>query len=367
MEESTPPTERIVDYKINGVTVISGTPPEGRARQDMEYHYVVRIDYDITTASDEYFAPGDGVSGKGTFEGLFRELCIKDLGGGNFGIVSVGTGGGEQEFADPLEVALTRAILEQGTNFYSDSDFTCESHITLATEAVGPAESGDKIETITVYTMVLIQKYNYTDNGLSEVGGSHIPTAITFDADETGKYTLKEYWIPRDGSYYAPDIRAKFPPDTWQDALDTQKYILAQIQNCYAQAIEHKGLDTVPIIENLFETIMSSPAASSNVDDYIDAHRLVYRELTYYGDYTLRYIFSEFLKGGQTGLKGQIMRAVMDDLIGDEKLTVTAGNGQEYFDAWRKHVEQKLLSLGEDAMRENYPKSYLMLTMPSGT
>jgi len=61
------------------------------------------------------------------------------------------------------------------------------------------------------------------------------------------------------------------------------------------------------------------------------------------------------------------MRAVMDDLIGDEKLTVTAGNGQEYFDAWRKHVEQKLLSLGEDAMRENYPKSYLMLTMPSGT
>ena len=366
MEESTPPTQRIVDYEINGVTVISGTPPRGRARQDMEYHYLVRIDYDITTALDEYFAPGDGVSGKGTFEGLFRELCIKDLGGGNFDVVSIGTGGGVPEFAVPLEVALTKAILEQEINFYSDSDFICESHITLATEAAGPADNGDKIETITVYAMVLIQRYNYTDNGLSEVGGSHIPTAITFDVDESGKYTLKEYWIPRDGSYYAPDIRAKFPSGIWQDALDTQKYILAQIQNCYAQAIGHKGLDIAPIIEKLFETIMSSPAASSNVGDYIKAHRLVYRELTYYGDYTLRYIFSEFLKGGQTGLKGHLMRAVMDDLIGDEKIPMTADNGQEYFDAWREHGEQKLLSLGEDAMREDYPKSYLMLTMLSG-
>lgn len=51
-----------------------------------------------TTASDEYFARGDGVSGKGTFKGLFRELCVKDLGGGNFDILSAGTGGGESEF-----------------------------------------------------------------------------------------------------------------------------------------------------------------------------------------------------------------------------------------------------------------------------
>ncbi len=73
-----------------------------------------------------------------------------------------------------------------------------------------------------------------------------------------------------------------------------------------------------------------------------------------------------FSKGGQTGLKGQIMRVVMDNLIGDEKIPATADNGQEYFDAWREHGEQKLLSLGEDAMREDYPKSYLMLTMLSG-
>ncbi|WRS28485.1 M56 family metallopeptidase [Oscillospiraceae bacterium MB08-C2-2] len=99
MEESTPPVERIEDYNINAVTVISGTPKSGQNREDMSYHYVVRINYDITTASEEYFAPGDGVAGKGTFKGLFRELCVKDLGSGNFAIISAGTGGGESEFA----------------------------------------------------------------------------------------------------------------------------------------------------------------------------------------------------------------------------------------------------------------------------
>lgn len=103
MGEGVSPTERIADYTINAVAVIVGGPKEGQRWSDMAYQYVVRVDYDITTASEEYFAPGDGVSGKGTFQGLFRELCVKALENGNFEIVSVGTGGGEQEFATQEE------------------------------------------------------------------------------------------------------------------------------------------------------------------------------------------------------------------------------------------------------------------------
>lgn len=99
MGKSTPPVERIEDYDINEVTVISGTPKMGKNREDMNYHYVVRMNYDMVTACDEYFAPGDGVSGKGIFKGLFRELCVKELGGGHFDIISAGTGGGESEFS----------------------------------------------------------------------------------------------------------------------------------------------------------------------------------------------------------------------------------------------------------------------------
>lgn len=368
MDESTPPAERIADYEINDTAVISGTPKEGQTWQDMKYHYVVRVNYNITTDSDEYLAPGDGISGKGTFRGLSRELCVKDLGNGSFDIVSVGTGGGEQEFistVDPLEQAISKAILEYNTGRYSGSDFACESHVTLATEAGSPADNGNKLNTVTVYAMVLYQEYSYSDSGLSNISGSHIPAAITFDIDEAGTYTLKEYWLPRDGSYYAKDIKEKFPRAIWTDALDTQKFILAQIQNCYAQAVEYGKLDTVPVIEKLFETIMSSPAQASNPKDYVAAHSIDYRELTYYGDHTLRYVFSEFLKGGQTGLKGQLMRAVMDDLIGGEAMAKTANSGQEYFDAWLEHGQRILSSIGMNAMRENYPKAYMLLMMLS--
>lgn len=118
MEESTPDSSRIESYKINEVTVISGTPKAGKNREDMNYHYVVRMNYDITTASDEYFAPGDGVAGKGNFEGLFRELCVKDLGGGNFDIISAGTGGGEQEFADSLQRFYFENLSEEDEKLY---------------------------------------------------------------------------------------------------------------------------------------------------------------------------------------------------------------------------------------------------------
>ncbi len=98
-----PAENRISDYKITKVDVIAGEPKAGIEWEEMAYQYVVRVRYDITTATAEYFNPSDGVSGQGTFEGLFRELCVKakTTGGGGYQIVSAGTGGGEQEFANP--------------------------------------------------------------------------------------------------------------------------------------------------------------------------------------------------------------------------------------------------------------------------
>lgn len=102
MDENTPAESRISDYTITDVTVIAGEPKSGVKWEDMAYQYVVRVTYDITTATEQYISAGDGISGKGSFEGLFRKLCVKvklDDGGG-FQIIAVGTGGGEQEFAN---------------------------------------------------------------------------------------------------------------------------------------------------------------------------------------------------------------------------------------------------------------------------
>ncbi len=225
--------------------------------------------------------------------------------------------------------------------------------------------SGSMIQTVEVYLMALYQEYQYSGSGFSNTGGSHIPCVLTFDDTEAG-YALTNYWEPRDGSYYKPDIEKRFcelDATTIAEALDTQKFILAQIQNCYAQAVEYGKVDTDAVIAGLLKTIRSSPAEASSPGSYIDAHALEYRELTYYGNYTLRYVFSEFLKGGQTDLNGYIMRIVMDDLTGGEALGLEAETGQEYFDAWLEYARRIKEANGIDYMKEYAPKSRMLLQM----
>ena len=238
-----------------------------------------------------------------------------------------------QESAD-LDHAISVAILDPNKGTYTESDYSCESHVILGTRTQnGAPKAGESVGAaqITVYAMVLYQQYHYASGNITVTGGSHIPTALTFDVGKDGSYALVEYWQPMDGTYYEPDIRAKFPENICEDALDTQKYILVQMQSCYAQAVNFFKMDTNAVIADLFEKICSSPAEASAPKAYINAHALDYRELTYYGDNTLQYVFSEFLKGGQTGLKGQIMHIVMDDLIGGEAIDTPAATGTGVF------------------------------------
>lgn len=274
----------------------------------------------------------------------------------------------EHQEDDLLDAAISKAILEHNKGAYPGGDFACESHVILGTlEGKRRDEKSDAfIQTVEVYLMALYQEYGYAGAGFRNTGGSHVPCVLTFDLLDSGAYELTEYWEPRDGSYYAPDIKKRFKRLSSQavsDALDTQKFILAQIQCCYAQAVEHGNVATGYIVSELFDKILSSPAESSNPEDYMDVHPIEYRELTYFGDYTLRYIFSEFLKGGQVGLKGQLMRIVMDDLINGEAIVSAADTGQDYFDEWLSAARQTAAAKGSDYMQKNAPKSWLLLQM----
>nr|WP_325213566.1 M56 family metallopeptidase [uncultured Oscillibacter sp.] len=260
------------------------------------------------------------------------------------------------------QTAIRQAILEHNKSSYPrEYDVACCSFITLETLSATPL-AGSSTHKITYYGWALYEQYRATDNGLESTGGSHIPVALSFDLDERG-YTLTEYWEPRVGSYNVPDIREKFPAHIVEDALHGQKFVLQQTQECYEQAIAATGLDTEKVIGSLIETICSSPALSSNPVDYIKEHSIEYRELTYYGRYTLKYCFSEFLKGGQTGLRGHIMRAAMDDIAPEARLKLYAETGQEYFDAWKDAA----ISVGEqhdmEWIEENQPAIYLLLSM----
>ena len=70
--------------------------------------------------------------------------------------------------------------------------------------------------------------------------GSHVPTVIT--AKRTGKhghYELVEYWTPRDGSYYAKDIKEKFPWYLHVKALDPLTYADEQLEFCRKAADDY--------------------------------------------------------------------------------------------------------------------------------
>lgn len=269
----------------------------------------------------------------------------------------------ESEPADLLEAAIHAAILDHGRSAHSEPYFCCESHVTLAhliSDGLKDDDTDWRGQDI-LYLMALYQEYEITENGLTNQAGSHMPTRLTFDRYSDGTFELAEYWTPKDGTLYEPSIQENFPEFIWEDAMDTQKYILPQIQSCYAQAVAYARLDPEPILDALFDEIASSPARSSNPGDYLDAHPLEVRELTYYGDYTLDYIFRRFLEGGQIGLHGHLMRHVMDLLIGEEAIEANSLTGQDYFNQWRTHVIQLSQTHSESWMQENTPKGSLLL------
>jgi len=226
-----------------------------------------------------------------------------------------------------LDACVSEAILSANRSAYPAGDFACESHVTLKTVEEGT--------TVTVYLMALYRTFHYLEDGFMLDTGSHMPAAITFEKNDKGEYVLKEYWIPEDGAYYMPSIKEKFPPDITERDIDTQRYIMEQGRACYDKAVKYGNIDTTPIIGKLFDAIASSPAHSSNPGDYIEAHPVEYRELLYYGDYTLRYVYAEFLKGGQTGLKGHLMRAVMQELLGEDAPDFQEDSPQAWFDRWK--------------------------------
>lgn len=255
-----------------------------------------------------------------------------------------------------LNSCISHAIISANENQNRQSDFKTEAHTILKT-----VENG---ETTIVYAMALYQEYNFVDGAISDVGGSHIPVAITFLKNSSGEYTLKEYWMPKDGSYYAPSIKEKFPSELYEDALDTQKYILSEVQVCYANAIENFKIDTDHVLQKLIKTISSSPAGASNPGAYVKAHQIEYRELLYYGDYTLRYAYAQFLKGGQTDLQAHILLSAMRELLAGENQNLSvSGTPQKWFDEWKSLVEKQRDCSSIEFFEKNYPKTSILFQM----
>jgi len=257
--------------------------------------------------------------------------------------ISTDNGTVDAVLAEQIDAAISKAIIEQNAKWHSG--FATESHVVLGMEAGGNEGEGSGF-TLTVFAMAMDMEFEYSDGWFEDTTGSHMPVAISFDVNEEGEYALNEYWMPMDGSGYGPSIKEKFPSHLYDDAIDTQKHVYGQIMNCYDDAIRHGELgkaDVANRIEELLETIMSSPSESSRPGDYIDEHRIEYREIVYIGRHALDYCFSEFEKGGQTGLKGHIMAAACRDImkVYGEEFNGLFNTGQDWYDAYSALVSKE--------------------------
>lgn len=206
-----------------------------------------------------------------------------------------------------LDQAVSEAILDYHTQYGVGGGTAFESHVIFEVE-----EDETNNETI-VYALVLYQALSANEAGIDHHSGSHVPCIIKFKNGLNNTYEFLEYWEPRDGSDYAIDIKDNFPDEIEDEAMDTQKYITAQIQSIYAQAIQAFNVDTEEVINSLLEVIMSSPMESSNPHDYIEAHRIEYRELTYYGEYIITFIDNE-QKEGNKGLRSKILELLYEEM-----------------------------------------------------
>ena len=227
----------------------------------------------------------------------------------------------EEEAPRALRYAVTDVLMND-----RDAGIRPSVYRTYAGTILATSETETQV---TAYLMVLSLGFGYADGAFTELSGSHMPMALTFDKENDG-YTLREYWLPRDGSYNIGDIKAKFPSTVQADALDTQKFIKQHAIACYAFAIENGKVDTDAHIAALLESI-----ADTSQNDYTE-NTLQYRELVYYGRYTLEYCFSQFIQGGQTDAHGKIMaRACTDimDALGMPHVKGDYATGQSWYDA----------------------------------
>ena len=300
----------------------------------------------------------------GTEEGV-----VSALNGGRASIADLerfGIGYRAEPKEDMLYTRILNAIRGMNRSPQPDGLLHCASFVMLdrREERSGPEPAPGQI---TVWGIALHMTVGFSGR-LHEVSSEQTPAVLTFGLSEDG-YVLTDYWAlwPPDGSGYGRDIRGRFPVYLEEEAMNGKKYLTAQKQECFDQAVRYAGIDTDAAIEKLFDTIASSPAYSSNSADYIKAHPDEVNELICYGKHTLKYIFSRFLAGGETGLYGHLMLAVFRELAPEEQIDFAADTTQAYFDRWKEQAVRVGEQYGRTWVRENQPAMYLLLEMLDGS
>lgn len=231
----------------------------------------------------------------------------------------------------------------------------------------GDMNGEDTDRYVTAYIYVVSESLIEKNNLLVEYFSDSHPCAIVIDI-RGGEYVCENYVSP---SQYEDDKQFAslyFTADAESEYNDFSADIASSVtslkQQIYASVISDYNLDADKYIKTAFENIdIYGPLQSSNPNDYIDTDSDEYKCLINCSAFTMKYIYTQFLKGGQTDIFGSFYRIIMDDIIGGEALKVYADTGQDYFDAFLKHNQELFEKNSAEFMEKNYPYGYMLLKM----
>lgn len=177
--------------------------------------------------------------------------------------------------------------------------------------------SGDAFQRNAAMLFALIDNVNVIHCKIADQTGQHDGASYAL----TYTRVMAEAWLGGDVRLYS-------------SSADTLKKLIDRINNTPIDTNIASPATVGAQIEEYLEVIMSSPMESSNSQDYIDAHPAEYQGILNLGDEALNYMLAQFEKGGQTGLKGHIMMALCQDLLGDrDNVAEVYKSPQEWYDA----------------------------------
>ena len=244
----------------------------------------------------------------------------------------------EQELQKDLAEAIQTAILAHHVGKYYPAQ--CQTaHFKLLFQNRDEYAKGDQI---TCYGIVYYHEYNLKDGVLMGASGALIPTVLTFRVNEDYALRLTEYWEPRDGSYYADDIKSKFRGVPYPD---TTKYLAEQELNCYLQAADYFGVGTYTIVHSILTDMESHSQWVDGIADLMISCEHDRKMLSAIGTDTVRYCFERFQEGGHDDLYGQIMAYVCSEILEARGVKPIKDwsfqqSGQDWFDAFTNQYPQ---------------------------
>lgn len=203
-----------------------------------------------------------------------------------------------------------------------------------------------------------ITKYKIHDLSLLAGNEKEFCVQVTSDYSTTGLYFLSANgnFIPNNTGYNCTDDYKEFRITS----LGNSKYqIVSMGTGGGGQGLMPADIKT--FVEENINIIMSSPQTSSNPHDYIEAHQPEYNAILALDAQALPYLFAEFEKGTQAGLKGHIMERLCREILGKEDIKYANADPQDWYNVFKEHMQGLAAKNSFDFVQKNYPKAAFVL------